>query len=323
MCDRSTPAFLVLIGLPCCYLHYVNLGVESIVRRAALSWVMLLPATRSSERLFRLLSNSTNQTDVVVIAHQDDWQLFMGDVLSGRLRSGNRGVFVYLTAGDDGRDSAYWQTRERAALKSTRIAAGISMAEPLACSMVRIRDHSIRKCSLGNTESYFLRLPDGGRNGKGFAPRGYQSLRKLRSNPRSEMSAIDASTTYRGWVDLMTVVGAIAALDSPGVTVHTTDPNIARNPHDHFDHRMAGVLVADLRKQHQISTMYYVGYALATRAVNRSTAQTQAKTSLLLAYDKEMSAVNKKWGAYQEHPAFYSECLQRTYAVRSPSRVIR
>ena len=247
----------------------------------------------------------------------------MGDVLTQRLRSGNRGVFVYLTAGDDGRDSIYWRTRERAALQSTRIAAAIPVTDPVDCAMVRVGDHSIRKCILRNTESYFLRLPDGKRDGKGFAPYGYQSLRKLRANPRLEMSAIDASTTYQGWTDLMTTVGWIIDRDSAEVTIHTSDPSIARNPHDHFDHRMAGLLVDDVRRRRKFGAMYYLGYALATRAANRSNDQTQAKTTLLLAYDREMTAANKKWSAYREHRAFYSECLQRTYVVRSPVPVIR
>jgi LmbE family N-acetylglucosaminyl deacetylase len=301
----------------------VELRLNSALRRVAPSWLVLISGVAAAQSDIRLIPNVTPQADVAVVAHQDDWQLFMGDVLTQRLRSGNRGVFIYLTAGDNGQDSVYWQTRERAALRSTRIAAGISVTEPPACSVVQVRDHSITKCSLGKTESYFLRLPDGKRDGKGFARYGYRSLRKLRSNPSSELGAIDASTIYRGWADLKATVGAITDLDSASVTIHTTDPNIARNPHDHFDHRMAGLLVADLRKQHRLDAMYYVGYALATRAANRSTAQTQAKTMLLLAYDREMTAVNKKWSAYQEHRAFYSECLQRTYVVRSPVPVIR
>src|ERR1700704_1456673 len=103
----------------------------------------------------RLIANPHPQIDLVIAAHQDDWQLFMGDVLTERLRSGNHGGFLYLTAGDDGRDSAYWLTRERAALQSTRIAAAIPVTAPLACSAVEIRKHSIRKCTVGNTESYF------------------------------------------------------------------------------------------------------------------------------------------------------------------------
>jgi LmbE family N-acetylglucosaminyl deacetylase len=297
-----------------------------VTARAGLSWMALVPTTSSRAGDVKLLPNHSSQVEVIIVAHQDDWQLFMGDVVTQRLRSGNRGVLVYLTAGDDGRDSTYWQTRERAAMQSTRIAVGLPVNQPLACSMVAIRDHSIRKCTLGNTESYFLRLPDGKRDGKGFARYGYRSLRRIRANPRAEISAIDGSTTYRGWNDLMATVGAITQLDSPdsrAVTIHTSDPNIVRNPHDHFDHRMAGLLVADLRRQHQVSAMYYVGYALAARAVNRSPRQTQAKTALLLAYDREMTAVNKAWSAYQEHRAFYSQCLQRTYVVRSPVPVIR
>ena len=297
--------------------------MRSLIVRIGLSWIALVPAMNGGPRNVRLLSNPADQVEVVVVAHQDDWQLFMGDVLTQRLRSGNRGALVYLTAGDDGRDSTYWQTRERAAMQSTRIAAGLPVSQPLSCSMVEVREHSIRECSLGNTESYFLRLPDGKRDGKGFARYGYRSLRKMRANQGAAISAIDGSTTYRGWNDLMATVGEIAQLDSPAVTIHTSDPSIVRNPHDHFDHRMAGLLVADLRKQHQVSAMYYLGYALAARAVNRSPDQTQAKTSLLLAYDREMTAVNKAWSAYQEHRAFYSQCLQRTYVVRSPVPVIR
>lgn len=301
----------------------MELRVRSVIRRVRLSWIALVPALNGGVGGIRLLSNQPTQINVVVVAHQDDWQLFMGDILTRRLHSGNRGVFVYLTAGDDGRDSTYWQTRERASMQSTRIAAGLAASELFACSMVQIREHSIRKCTARNTESYFLRLPDGKRDGKGFARYGYRSLRKLRANPRSELSAIDASTTYQGWNDLMATVGAITQLDSPTVTIHTSDPNIVRNPHDHFDHRTAGLLVADLRKQHQVSVLYYVGYALATRAVNRSADQTQAKTALLLAYDREMTSVNPRWSAYQEHRAFYSQCLQRTYVVRSPVPGIR
>lgn len=283
----------------------------------------LVPGVGAERLKVRLLSNQTDGIDVVVVAHQDDWQLFMGDVITQRLRSGNRGVFVYLTAGDNGRDSTYWQTRERAALQSTRIADAIAVTEPVACSSVLIRAHPVRKCTLGNTESYFFRLPDGERGGKGFARYGYRSLRKLRADPTTEISAVDESATYHGWNDLMTTVSAITGLDSPATTIHTSDPSIARNPHDHFDHRMAGLLVADLRKEHHLVALYYAGYALATRAVNRSAAQTQAKTTLLLAYDSEMTAANKNWSAYNEHRAFYSQCMQRTYAVRSPVPVIR
>ncbi len=211
----------------------------------------------------RYTSNTATPHDVFVVAHEDDWQLFMGDVVAKRIKAGHSATFVYLTAGDDGRDSLYWQTRERAALQSTRAAIGPAAADSNAIS-----------CS---------------------------------------------SAIYHGWQDLKATV---SNLISPGsasaeIVVHANDPSVPANPHDHFDHRMAGLLVNDLRNGQKWNTEYYVGYALATRAANRSADDAREKTAIFLAYDKEMIRVNKAWSAYAEHPAFYSECMLRTYARKA------
>lgn len=267
----------------------------------------------------RHISNSGRPADVFVVAHQDDWQLFMGDVAMKQITAGSHVVFIYLTAGDDGRDSTYWKTRERAALQSNRLATRFAEAgsSPIDCSKVEIHVHSIVKCSVGNTDSYFLRLPDGKRNGKGFARYRYQSLRKLRTNRIARITSVDSSATYGSWKDLIATTSAIIDLDSVGVTVHTIDPSIVVNPHDHFDHRMAGLLVADARAKEGWNVAYYLGYALATRAENRSSDQARQKIALFRAYDAEMSARDSSWSAYREHPVFYSECMSRTYARRA------
>lgn len=270
----------------------------------------------------RYISNPTpTQRDVFVVAHQDDWQLFMGDVVAKKIKAGDSVTFIYLTAGDDGRDSLYWQTRERAALQSTRLAIGVDAADSDAvrCSTTEALEHAIRKCAIANTESYFLRLPDGKRNGAGFARHDYQSLRKLRGKKIAMIAAIDGSAAYRDWGDLVATASVLVG-PSPGaaeIVVHASDPSVTANPHDHFDHRMAGLLVNDLRKRQKWNTQYYVGYALATRAANRSTDQAREKTAIFLAYDKEMMRVNKGWSAYEEHPTFYSECMLRTYARKA------
>ena len=244
----------------------------------------------------------------------------MGDVVARRVQTGGPVVFIYLTAGDDGRDSVYWTTRERGALASTRVAVGVAGTDSARdqCSIVKTLDHAIRKCTIANTESYFLRLPDGHRNGMGFARRSYQSLRKLRLKRITSISALDGSAAYKGWADVMSTVNAVIGENSVdrAVTVHTSDPSIVVNPHDHFDHRIAGLLVYDLRKQKKWKAAYYTGYALSTRAPNRSEDQVRQKTSLFLAYDKVMTQANPKWSAYRERPAFYSQCMLRTYARR-------
>jgi LmbE family N-acetylglucosaminyl deacetylase len=263
-------------------------------------------------------ANTPRGGQVVLVAHQDDWQLFMGDVIADRIRAGGSVTFIYVTAGDDGRDSSYWTTRERAALQSTRVASGNPSAErgSIQCSLVWVVEHSVRRCVVGKTESYFLRLPDGKRNGAGFAGHNYQSLRKLRAGTISSIMAVDESATYSGWQDLLHTVSALISREttSGGTTLHATDPSKAINPHDHFDHRMVGLIAYDLRKSKPLNTRFYVGYAVATRAANRTSEQARAKKMLFLAYDNEMIRANKTWSAFAEHPAFYSQCMVRTYA---------
>jgi LmbE family N-acetylglucosaminyl deacetylase len=266
----------------------------------------------------RYISNPPTPVDVVIIAHQDDWQLFMGDIVARRIESGRQVVLIYLTAGDHGRDSLYWATRERGALESTRVALGARATDSVAdpCSVARSLGHAIRKCTIGNTDSYFLRLPDGRRNGTGFALHSFESLRKLRAKRITSITAVDSSTTYRSWTDLASTVSELIGAGSPGrvVTVHTSDASIVANPHDHFDHRMAGLLVADSRRKYRWNVEYYAGYALATRAANRSSNQARQKQALFLAYDRVMTRINPSWSTYREHPAFYSDCMLRTYA---------
>jgi LmbE family N-acetylglucosaminyl deacetylase len=267
------------------------------------------------------IADSIAEPNAFVVAHQDDWQLFMGDVAAKMLRSGAPVKFVYLTAGDDGRDSLYWRTREGAALRSTRVAGRITAegSDSSECTQVVVRMHSIRKCMAGTSESYFLRLPDGRRNGGGFTRYDHQSLRRLRAKRIPTISAVDGSAAYQGWEDFASTVDDILGSQSDRrVLVHTTDPSVAINPHDHFDHRMAGLLILELRKRSSLDVRYYLGYALATRAANRSNDQAREKTAIFLAYDQEMTRVDKSWSAYREHPAFYSDCMLRTYA-RTPS----
>jgi LmbE family N-acetylglucosaminyl deacetylase len=289
-------------------------------RWAFASVLMFAPHLGASQDSVKSLSNSRIlEENVFVVAHQDDWQLFMGDVVAQMVKSGAPTTFIYLTAGDDGRDSVYWKTREKAALSSTRLAAGFAArSDTIGCTIVQVLEHTIRKCVIGNTRSFFLRLPDGKRNGTGFAQHDHQSMRRLRAGKITSITALDGSTSYNGWKNLLSTVSALIPRTTGLATlVSATDPSIVVNPHDHYDHRMAGLLVEELRRQRNFAVRYYVGYALATRADNRSNEQARLKTAIFTAYDREMMRVNEKWSAYREHPAFYSECMLRTYA-RAP-----
>ena len=284
-------------------------------RLALLAASVSLPSLAASQVVVRQQPN--RDVDVVVVAHADDWQVFMGDAVVERIRSGRRPVFIYMTAGDHGRETVYWRQRELAAMQSTRIALGIADSGT-RCDSVLVQQHRIAHCQLGVSDSYFLRLPDGNRNGAGFARNRFESLRKLRANRGSSVTAVDNSTRYADWQDLNATVSTLVSMaaDSAGssVMLHTTDPSIRINPHDHYDHRMAGKLIETLLRANGWQGRYYVGYALAMRAPNRTTLQRQEKTEVFSAYDREMKLVNPAWSAYREHPGFYAECMERTYS---------
>jgi LmbE family N-acetylglucosaminyl deacetylase len=289
----------------------------ALTRRIALLSALVIGVSGTKPPgLVRQQSNPTG-IDLVVVAHADDWQVFMGDAVVERIQSGRQPVFIYLTAGDHGREANYWRQREAAALQSTRVALGVGNL-PARCDSVVVRQHRLAHCKLGVSDSYFFRLPDGNRNGAGFARNRFESLRKLRANRVSPVSAIDSSTRYTDWQDLnatvATLVRMLADSARSSVMLHTTDPSIRINPHDHYDHRMAGKLIESLLRANGWQGRYYVGYALAMRAPNRTTLQRQEKTEVFSAYDREMKLINPSWSAYREHPGFYAECLQRTYA---------
>ena len=262
---------------------------------------------------------STTTVDLVIVAHEDDWQLFMGDALARHARSSSRFVIVYLTAGDVGRDTAYWRTRERAALASAgQLIPATTRAAPAACDTAIVVGHSIMRCVLPNSVGWFLRLPDGRRNGAGYRSHAFQSLRKLRSGRISAIDAVDGSTRYKGWSDLAATVRAIAEAEpASSISIHANDPSVLINPHDHYDHRIAGRLAADLQRSNRWNAYYYLGYAVVARDDNLPAAGLQAKTRLFQAYDNVMIAANRKWSALGEHRTFYSECLRRTYWRRS------
>ncbi len=110
-----------------------------LVLPASLIQVVLRSSVAGPAAIVRSLSNIDRQFDVVVVAHQDDWQVFMGDVIANRIKAGDSLTFIYLTAGDDGRDSLYWRTREWSALQSTLVAAGVRPSDSaIGCSTRRV-----------------------------------------------------------------------------------------------------------------------------------------------------------------------------------------
>src|SRR5262249_41943734 len=134
-------------------------------------------------------------------------------------------VFIHLTAGDAGlgigragRRYPYYLARENGAQAAIRF-----MADAVDRSLVRTTLHSggqsepprlfnghrIHRIGYRNTVAYFLRVADGHPTGSGFAGTGRQSLERLAGGQIDRLSAIDGSTVYHGWPDLVTTLRAI------------------------------------------------------------------------------------------------------------------
>lgn len=212
--------------------------------------------------------------------HEDDWQLFMmpaafHDVADETTRC----VFVHLTAGEaglglgtGGRKHPYYLARENGAEAAIRF-----MAEPDARHPVEPRidapvyaGHAIRRVTYRNTIAYFPRLPDGNPEGTGYQDTGSQSLKRLAEGAIESMTAIDASSRYAGWTDLVAMLRALIVGESEGLVpdLHVPDLDAELNPGDHADHRFTARAALDAAAGLPARIVHHMGYAASERPEN-------------------------------------------------------
>ena len=219
-------------------------------------------------------SGDTGKVSFYFVAHEDDWQLFMNptafeDVLGGAAKT----VFVHVTAGDDGlgagtggRKYPYYLARENGAVNAMRFMADANKA-PVANSAgpMTFNGHPIYRTSYGDTIGYFLRLPDGNISGAGFAGTGFQSLKRFADGDIDTLAAVDGSTAYHGWSDLVATVRDIINYErarAPLIALNVADPDARINPADHADHLMTAKAALEAAADMPcVRRVYYVDYA--------------------------------------------------------------
>jgi hypothetical protein len=226
-------------------------------------------------------------------AHEDDWQLFMNpsafqDVISGAAKT----VFVHLTAGDaglgagvGGRKHPFYLARENGAEAAIRFMADAdgAPAERVAAPMT-FNDHTIYRVSYRNTVGYFLRVPDGNASGAGYSATGFESLKRLSTGENDVLRAVDGSTTYHGWNDLVATLRALIAHERGGaaliqINVAETDTRI--NPRDHADHLMTAKAALEAVKDSScVRRVYYVDYASSRLPQNLNAQQRDMESSV-------------------------------------------
>jgi hypothetical protein len=239
---------------------------------------------------------AASSTSFYVVAHEDDWQLFMG--INAALDvpgADSKIVFVHTTAGDAGLGTGtggtpmpFYLARENEALSAMRFLAnlGVVGAGPNgAVSSITINGKSLRRVAYRNTVAYFMRLPDGNVNGgRGYPSTGNQSLLLLEQGAIQEISAIDASAVYFGWADLVATLRGILLYEAQGspdvwVNVPETDPII--NPNDHPDHIYTGMAMLDaIAPLPCVNAALFTGYVSATMPINLGASEVMLQTGL-------------------------------------------
>lgn len=258
-----------------------------------------------------------------IVAHADDWQLFMHPQVYHDLISPScKVIFIITTAGDAGMDQEYWLSREEGSKSSIRFCMAPSGVRSELAGCRRFNDHIIDHWSANNSTSYFLRLPDGNMNGHGFAATDFQTLKKLQSKETSELTALSGSTTYQGWEDLVQTLQAIIVFESNDLSntyLHYLNPDPDANPGDHQDHIHTGNAIENMPLADQCHRLLFTGYSTAGLDENLSPPELFLKAGMFAVYDKAVYDLCG-YSTLQEQPALYTEwcCRKPVFVYKAP-----
>ena len=226
-------------------------------------------------------SANPNKVSIYFAAHEDDWQLFMNPSAFEDVGGGaHKTVFVHLTAGDDGlgtgsggRKHPYYLARENGALEAIRFMTDADKS-PLRDQNGKMvfNGHSMFRVSYPAAVGYFMRLPDGNIRGDGFSDTGFQSLKRLATGQIDTLSAVDGSTSYRGWGDLVATLRDLIGYErrtAPLLQINVADTDERINPGDHSDHLMTAKAALEAAQGMScVRRVYYVDYASAHLPAN-------------------------------------------------------
>ena len=222
-------------------------------------------------------------------AHQDDWQLFMSPQAYNDLVAADTTViFIYTTAGDAGEAPGWRRGRSAGAISSIQFAT----RQPIAAARpapAEVHGHTLPCYTIANTRSYYLDLPDGNMDGRGFSTTGHQSLQQLHegSIPAIDSLVDDAvyATSYPSWQDLVATIRALMdteAADAAGeYFVHILDPRVSR----HSDHRLTGMAASEaVAGDARYRLAMYEEYIIPDKEPNVSGVDLVLKSGLYLFY---------------------------------------
>ncbi len=255
-----------------------------------------------------------NSCSFYIVAHQDDWQLFMGrDAWSDMVMPGRKVVIIYLTAGDAcsgtgtcGSGVPYYVSRESGAKASVFAAKGEPTAstklEPSSFNaVVWAGNHPVARWEYQNVVQYFFRLPDGRIHFKetsgsdcGLDLHDSTYLNFFRRGLIKKLSDIQGNAVYQGWSDLTRCILTLVTREmaASGNCIHTHEYSPILNRMTHSDHRETGLLAAAVGNQlPEVEIFYHVDYFTAEMVENLSVQEKNQESILFAAYNKKKTAL--------------------------------
>lgn len=256
-------------------IHYFYLRTnQSRFNMKIYRYFLLVAFTLSVNNFF------SQELNIFVSAHPDDWQLFMNPNAFHALDSlENKAVFVHTTAGDAGHvleNNAYYAAREEGSLRAIRFMVNAQghkegYGGDTNKTTVTLNGHPIVKHSYGNARAYFLRLHDGFivKDSMYEHP---QSLRKFYAGEVKTISAIDESTTYTSLEDLKKTLKVVIDGERTGyntVKLHVAETDSIINPGDHPDHLHSSKIFQEIAEDYpEVEVYLYEEYATGQKPIN-------------------------------------------------------
>ncbi len=248
-----------------------------------------------------------------VVAHADDWQLFMQpNVYNDLIEPGIKVVFVITTAGDAGFEKTYWAAREEGSKSSLRFCLAPLARIVESSGTKEFNHHIINYWSGNNASCYFLRLPDGNLDGNGFTLYHYQSLSKFRSGQINTITSVDSSATYNSWSNFYNTIQTIIQLESQDlsdISINYLNPDIRINPKDHIDHITTGQAVQEMAIIQGLRQALFSGYSISNVFNNLQPADLFWKAGMFAAYEKAVYDISGYSTLQETIPTYIKWCL--------------
>ncbi len=260
-------------------------------------------------------------TSLDFVAHEDDDLLFMNPDLLHDIQAGNCVRTIYFTAGDAGRDSVYWLSRQKGA--ETAYDSMLNrVGETWDERIIKLPDGQLATLAnpSGNDKVtlLFLHMPDGNLRGGGFTRTDHQSLEKLYTDKINSIETVDNTSSYTSTQLTQTLISIMQTFKPNKIRSLSSNSGTAN--HDHSDHINVARFTTLAYKAYLatkpkiIPTItYYRGYPIRGLPANISSeADINNKTKAFLAYGAfDGASCHKLMFCYTQ--AIYGLYLRREY----------